>query len=165
MNFSRTRLSLQEVFNKCLPVMSIQAIPPPFPQVEGLQRIDLYSHYIFQIQPNCQICIYIFTIFGCLLIYQLLILHVRKIKTRDNKCFAAIVFPFGMEAQGFFFFTIYSFLYFLEPQCTLAYLFCLFVFILLPLIYNYMQNIMFTRLPHSPCPPPNPHYCHCPSAQ
>lgn len=118
MNFSRTRLSLQEVFNKCLPVMSIQAISPPFPQIKALQRIDLYSHYIFQIQPNCQICIYIFTIFGCLLIYQLLILHVRKIKTRDNKCFAAIMFPFGMEAQVFFFLFFYFLRFFIFTICS-----------------------------------------------
>ena len=114
MNFSRTRLSLQEVFNKCLPVMSIQAISPPFPQIKALQRIDLYSHYIFQIQPNCQICIYIFTTFECLLIYQLLILHVRKIKTRDTiNVLLLLCFHLEWRLKCFFiyFFIFYDFLF------------------------------------------------------
>ena len=36
--------------------------------------------------------------------------------------------------------------------------------LLLSLIYNYIKNIMFTRLPTSPSPPTTPHYSHCPSA-
>ena len=43
--------------------------------------------------------------------------------------------------------------------------FVLFIFILLSLIYNYMKNIMFTRLSLSPSPPSKPHYSPCPSVQ
>ena len=38
------------------------------------------------------------------------------------------------------------------------------LFFLLSLIYNYMKNIMFTRLSPIPCPPHKPLYSHCPSA-